>query len=69
MRVPTRHAYRGRMTDQHLPDPDPAQDDADARLGGAEDAAVDERAEALRSRGIMPDLAAMREDDRDGSGD
>ena len=35
-----------------------------ARLGGAEDAAVDDRAEALRSQGIMPDVASIREDDR-----
>ena len=42
--------------------PTPRQDDA--RLGGTEDAAVDDRAEALRARGIMPDVAAMREDDR-----
>ncbi|WP_175414105.1 hypothetical protein [Agrococcus sp. SGAir0287] len=46
-------------TDAHAP-----QHDDDARLGGAEDAAVDDRAEALRSTGIMPDVAAMRADDR-----
>lgn len=56
------------MSDQHSPEPDAAQDDADARLGGAEDAAVDERAEALRDQGIMPDVEAMREDDREGRG-
>ena len=48
---------------------EPEHDRDDARLGGAEDAAVDDRAEELRSQGIMPDLEAMREDDREGRGD
>ena len=56
------------MTDQHSPEPDPQHDPDDARLGGTEDAAVDERAEALRAQGIMPDVEAMREDDREGRG-
>lgn len=56
------------MSDQRTPEPDPQHDPDDARLGGTEDAAVDERAEALRAQGIMPDVEAMREDDREGRG-
>lgn len=55
------------MTDQHSPEPE--HDDAHARLGGTEDAVVDERAEELRAQGIMPDPAAIRADDREGRSD
>ncbi|MFC7430869.1 MULTISPECIES: hypothetical protein [unclassified Agrococcus] len=50
------------------PTHEPQHDPDDARLGGTEDAAVDERAEELREQGIMPDPAAIREDDREGRG-
>lgn len=48
--------------------PEPQHDPDDARLGGTEDRAVDDRAEELRAEGIMPDPAAIREDDREGRG-
>ncbi|GAA2172136.1 hypothetical protein GCM10009846_08880 [Agrococcus versicolor] len=54
------------MSDERPTDPD--RDADDALLGGTEDAAVDERAEALRDEGIMPDVASIRADERERPG-
>jgi hypothetical protein len=51
------------MTDERPTEP--AQDPDDALLGGTEDAAIDDRAEALRAEGIMPDVASLRSDERE----